>query len=335
MDKVRWGILGDANIGRGRALPPLRRSDLCTMVALASRNQARAESAAAALGIPRAYGSYEQLLADPEVEVVYIPLPNHMHLEWTIRAAESGKHVLCEKPIGLTAADAKRLIEVRDRTGVLIQEAFMVRTHPQWLRVRELVRTGEIGTLRAMQSVFGNMNRDPKNIRNVAAFGGGALYDLGCYPITTSRFVFDAEPVRVLARMEHDPEFGTDRLDSVILDFPAGQSSFVCSTQMALYQRAMVFGSTARIEIEMPYAAPPDQPTRLLFDRGGQLAGIPPEVETIAPCNQYQIQAERFSQAVRGQAPQAIPLEDSWANMKVLDAVRRSAETEQWESIGP
>jgi predicted dehydrogenase len=333
LEKVRWGILGDANIGRGRALPPLRDNPLCTMVALASRDQARADAAAAALGIPRAYGSYEALLADPEVEVVYIPLPNHMHLEWTTRAAEAGKHVLCEKPIALTAADAKRLIDVRDRTGVLIQEAFMVRTHPQWLRVREVARSGDIGTLCAMQSIFANMNRDPKNIRNISAFGGGALYDLGCYPITTSRFVFDAEPTRVLARMDYDPDFGTDRLDSVILDFPDAQSSFVCSTQMALYQRAMVFGTKARVEIEMPYAAPADQSTRLLVDHGGQLAGVPPDIETIAPCNQYRIQAELFSKAVRKMGPQAIPLEDSWANMKVLDAVRLSARSNAWEKV--
>lgn len=332
IEKVRWGILGDSNIGRGRALPPLLTSPVTKMVALASRDLDRAERAAAPLGIPNAYGSYEELLDDPEVEVVYIPLPNSMHVEWTIRAAEAGKHVLCEKPIALDAEGVRQIIAARDRTGVLIQEAFMVRTHPQWLRARELART-VTGPVRAMQSTFTNVNRDPKNIRNVAAFGGGALLDLGCYPVNTSRFIFEAEPLRVFARMEIDPDFGTDRLDTVIMDFAAGQSSFLCSTQASLIQRAMIFGTEARIEIETPYAAPPDRPTRLLVDRGGQLRGEAPAVEEVPICNQYRIQADLFSEAVRGLRPQAIPLEDSLANMEVLDAIRRAAESGRWEEI--
>ena len=314
-------------------LPPLVDSACCTMVALASRNLAKAQRAAAALAIPRAYGSYEALIEDPDVEAVYIPLPNHLHVEWTIRAAEAGKHVLCEKPIALTADDVNLLIAARDKTGVRIQEAFMVKTHPQWLRVAEIIRAGDIGVVRAMQSTFSNMNRDPKNIRNRPDFGGGALYDLGCYCILTSRLVLGREPVRAAARIERDPEFDTDRLDSVIIDFPNGQSSFVCSTQMAALQRATVFGTTARIEIEIPYAAPAHRPTRLIIDRGGQLTGMAPEVETIPACNQYLIQAELFSRAVRGLGEQAMSLEELLANLRVIDAIRRAGESGAWETV--
>lgn len=303
------------------------------MVALASRDRQRAERAASALGIPRAYDSYDALLADPDVEVVYIPLPNHLHVEWTIRAAMAGKHVLCEKPITLDAADALRLIGVRDQAGVKIQEAFMVRSHPQWLRARDLVRSGAIGQVRAMHTIFCNMNRNPENIRNILKFGGGALYDLGSYPVTMSRFIFEAEPRRVFARIERDPEFGTDIIDNVILDFASGSSSFICSTQMSLHQQTQIYGTDGRIEIEIPFAAPPDRPTRIFIDRGGQLSGTAPDVEILPTCNQYLIQAELFSQAIRGLRPQSMPLEESVANMRVIDAIWASAASGRWESV--
>src|SRR5688572_23334213 len=246
----------------------MRSSDRSKVVAIASRDAAKASAAAELLGIPRAYGSYEELIADPEIEAIYNPLPNHLHVPWSIRAAEAGKHVLCEKPIGLDAGDARRLLAVRDRTGVLVQEAFMVRTHPQWLGVREAVRAGRVGELRAIQGFFSYFNRDPANVRNLADAGGGGLLDIGCYPVTLSRFLFEAEPVRVMALLERDPDFGVDRLSSGILEFERGQCSFTCSTQLVAYQRMHVFGTTGRLEVEVPFNAPPDRPCRVLADTG-------------------------------------------------------------------
>ncbi|HET6469365.1 MAG TPA: Gfo/Idh/MocA family oxidoreductase, partial [Geminicoccaceae bacterium] len=232
MTKLAWGVLSTAKIAREKVVPPLQRSRLCRVDAIASRDVARGREVAERLGIARAYGSYEELLADPDIRIVYNPLPNHLHVEWTRKAAEAGKHVLCEKPIGVTAADAEELIRVRDRTGVRIQEAFMVRTHPQWLRAREIVASGRIGELRAITGFFSYMNTDAGNIRNMADIGGGGLLDIGCYPITTARFVTGREPRRVAAVIDRDPAFRTDRLGSVILDFPGVQCIFGYSTQL-------------------------------------------------------------------------------------------------------
>ncbi len=252
MTKIRWGVLGAAKIARTKVIPAMQRAQEGEVTALASRSLETARSAAAALGIAKAYGSYEELLADPDIDAVYIPLPNHLHVPWSIKAAEAGKHVLCEKPIALSADEARTLVAARDRTGVLIQEAFMVRTHPQWLAVRDEVRGGRLGELRAIQMAFSYFNRDPKNVRNQADIGGGALMDIGCYPIVLSRFLFEAEPVRVIASIDRDPEFGTDRLTSALLEFERGQSAFTCSTQLVPYQRTQVLGTRGRIEVEIP-----------------------------------------------------------------------------------
>jgi len=235
MKKIRWGVLGAAKIARTKVIPAMQRAQEGEVTALASRSLETARAAAAALGIPKAYGSYEELLADPDVDAVYNPLPNHLHVPWSIKAAEAGKHVLCEKPIALSAEEARSLIAVRDRTGVLIEEAFMVRTHPQWRAVREEVRAGRLGELRAIQMAFSYFNRDPQNVRNQAGIGGGALMDIGCYPIVLSRFLFEAEPVRVIASIDRDPEFGTDRLTSALLEFERGPSVFTCSTHLVPY----------------------------------------------------------------------------------------------------
>ena len=334
MSKVRWGVLGAARIALTKVVPAMQRSAECEVVALASRSLDTARAAAAGLGIARAYGSYEALLADAAVDAVYIPLPNHLHVPWSIKAAEAGKHVLCEKPIGLDAADARRLLAVRDRTGVLVQEAFMVRTHPQWLAVREAVRGGRIGDLRAIQMAFSYFNRDPANVRNQAGMGGGALMDIGCYPVVLSRFLFGVEPVRVIAGIDRDPEFGTDRLTSALLEFPGGQSAFTCSTQLAPYQRAQVLGTRGRIEVEIPFNAPPDRPTRIFIDDGRDTFGSGVETRTFEACDQYTLQADEMSRAIRAGRPVAFPLEDAVANMEVLDALFRSAASGAWERPG-
>jgi predicted dehydrogenase len=331
-EKVRWGVLGAAKIAREKVIPAMQRSRWAAVTAIASRDVEKARAAAAALGIARAYGSYDELLADPDVEAIYNPLPNHLHVAWSIRAAERGKHVLCEKPIALTAADARMLLSARDRTGVVVQEAFMVRTHPQWTRAVELIDAGRIGTVRSMITGFSFFNDNAENIRNVPAYGGGAIMDIGCYLVNTARMVFRREPDRVMAAIDRDPGLGIDRLASMLLDFGSAHAIGTCSIQLVPYQRVMIVGTRSRIEIEIPFNAPRDRPCRLFVDDGSDLSGAGIERIEVEPCDQYTIQADLFSQAVRGGRPPAYLLEDSVRNMSVIDALFRSAESGRWEA---
>ncbi|HEV3469348.1 MAG TPA: Gfo/Idh/MocA family oxidoreductase [Pyrinomonadaceae bacterium] len=326
-ERVRWGVLGAAKIAVEKVIPAMQRGEWSEVAAVTSRDSGRARRAAESLGVAKAYGSYEELLADPDIEAVYNPLPNHLHVPWSVRAAEAGKHVLCEKPVGLDAAEARRLLEARDRTGVLIQEAFMVRTHPQWLAVRELVASGRVGELRSATCFFSFFNRDPSNVRNRPETGGGALLDIGCYAVNLSRFVFGAEPRRVSGLVERDPEWGVDRLTSAVLEFDAGQATFTCSTQLAPFQRMQFFGTRGRVEVERPFNAPADRPTRVLVAEGDG----PVEALEFPPCDQYTIQGDLFSRAVREGGGQPIPLEDALDNMAVIDAIFRSGRTGAWE----
>ena len=331
-NKVRWGVLGVAKIATAKVIPAMQRGEWSEVAAIASRELGKAQKAAATLGIPRAYGSYDELLGDPEVDAVYNPLPNHLHVPWSVKAAQAGKHVLCEKPIAMSVAECHSLIEARDRAGVKIGEAFMVRTHPQWLRARELIRSGEIGELRAVIGAFSYFNRDPENIRNKPEIGGGALMDIGCYPITTSRFLFEQEPMRVQGLVERDPDMGTDRLTSAILAFPGGQSVFSCSTQLVPYQRMQILGTRGRIEPEIPFNTPPDRACRLFVDSGKDLFGGGIRAEQFPACDQYTIQGDLFSQAIREGGEVPVPLEDALRNMAVIEALFRSAQTGQWET---
>ncbi|MBV9295214.1 MAG: Gfo/Idh/MocA family oxidoreductase [Acidobacteriaceae bacterium] len=331
-NKVRWGVLGVAAIATKKVIPGMRKGARSEIVAIASRDFNRARFAAAQLDIPNAYGSYEELLADPAVDAVYNPLPNDLHVPWSIKAAKAGKHVLCEKPISLTVNEAAQLIKVRDTTGVKIGEAFMVRTHPQWLRAREIVRNGDIGELRTITSTFSYFNRDPANIRNIRSMGGGAVMDIGCYPITMSRFLFGREPARVASILDRDPDMSTDRLSSAILDFAPGQALFTCSTQLVPFQRMQILGTTGRIEIEIPYNIPPDQPSRIFIDNGAELAGRSARIEEFATADQYTIQGDAFSQAIQENGDVPVPLEDALANMKVIEAVFRAAESSRCET---
>lgn len=329
--KVAWGVLGVAKIAVKKVLPAMQRGEWCQIAAIASRDLQRAEEAAKELGIGKFYGSYEELLADPEIEAVYNPLPNHLHVPWSIKAAEAGKHVLCEKPISLTVLEAISLLKARDRTGVKVQEAFMVRTHPQWCKASDLIRTGKIGEVRSVMGYFSYFNQDPKNIRNIRDYGGGALMDIGCYLIYTSRLIFGEEPRRVLGIVERDPKMETDVLTSGILHFPSGQSIFTCSTQVAPYQRVQIVGTLGRIEIEIPFNAPPDKPCRIFRDEGRDPSGRSAEILEFEVCDQYTIQGDLFSKSIREGTELAVPLEGSIRNMAVIEAIFRSAESGQWE----
>jgi predicted dehydrogenase len=329
---LRFGVLGAANIAVQKVVPAMRRGRFTAVTALASRDRAKGEAAAQKLGIARVHGSYEELLADPEIDAVYNPLPNHLHVPWSIRALEAGKHVLCEKPIGLSVAEVEQLLAARDRTGRQVQEAFMVRTHPQWLAARDAVRAGRVGELRAVTAFFSYFNQDAKNIRNVPEYGGGALMDVGCYPITIARFLFGAEPRRVSGCVQLDVRFGTDRLTSAVLEFEAGHAIFTCSTQSVPYQRVQIVGTTARIEMEIPFNAPPDRPVRIFVHDGKDLAGASAETLTFDVCDQYTIQGDLFAQAILENRRVPLPLEDALGNARVIAAVFRSAESGRWEA---
>jgi predicted dehydrogenase len=325
-------VLGVARIATKKVIPAMQRGAWTSVDAIASRDEGKARQAARELGLPRAHGSYEALLADPEIDAVYIPLPNHLHVEWTTRAAEAGKHVLCEKPIALTAADADALLAVRDRTGVLIQEAFMVRTHPQWLRAREIAQSGQIGEVRSIVGYFSFFSDDPGNYRHRKEYGGGGILDIGCYLVNTARMIYGGEPRRVCALIEESARFGVDSLASMMLDFGGGRHAVgTCSMEVAYGQRIVISGSLGRVEIEIPFNAPPDRPCRI-FVEDAPPGEVPARQAVEFPvCDQYTIQGDLFSQAAREGKPAPYPLEDSVKNMRVIDALFESGRSGGWE----
>ena len=332
MKKVVWGVLSTAKIGLERVLPGMLKSPMCDIRAIASRSPAAARKAADKLGIAKAYGTYEELLADPEIEAIYNPLPNHLHVPLTLQAAAAGKHVLCEKPIAMNADEAAQLKAAAGK--VLIMEAFMVRFHPQWLRARELVRSGDIGTLRVVQFLFCYSNTDPANIRNRADIGGGALYDIGCYPITAGRFFFEAEPRRGIALVDRDPAFRTDRLTSALLDFGSGRHlDFTVSTQLTPYQRVHLCGTRGRVEIQIPVNPAQGGQTLLYKDDGSSLAGAGVRTEVIPESDQYRLQGEVFSRAVRGEISLPYGIDNAIHGMRAIDALFRSETSRKWEEV--
>lgn len=328
-EKIRWGVLSTAKIGTRQVIPAMQKGKFTEISAIASRNPEKSKAVAAELGIPEAYGSYEELLEDKSIDAVYIPLPNHLHVEWSIKCMEAGKHVLCEKPIALTADDVVKLMAVRDRTGMKISEAFMVRSHPQWLKARELAQNGTLGRLKAIQGFFSYYNDDKANIRNVPEYGGGGLWDIGCYPVNTSRFIFGEEPVRVIGLLENDPEFNVDRLASAILEFPSGQAVFTSATQLTPYQRMMIFGTEKHLEVEIPFNSPVEIGTKLYLNDRVTGDGDR-EVVTLDACDQYTLQGDSFARAVLEDRDVPVPLEDSLMNTKVIKALFESFEKGSW-----
>lgn len=324
--RLRWGILSTAAIGRTKVIPAIQRGERSEVVAIASRDAAVAHRVAGVLGIPSAHASYEALLADPDVEAVYIPLPNHLHKEWTIAAARAGKHVMCEKPLALTARDAEEMIEVCEREGVRLMEAFMYRVHPSWVAVRELVASERIGRLQAVQSWFSFYNDDPSNIRNILDAGGGALYDIGCYNVSLSRMLFGGEPTAITAAITRDPETGIDAVTSAILEFGDGVATFTCSIRAEDDQRVEIYGTRGRISIGIPFNIPPDRPTVVHIAAGGD-PPVAPDVETLTfdPADPYTLEADAFAATVLDGAPLPFPTDDAVANLRVIEAIFRAA----------
>ncbi len=322
MTNVRWGVLGTAKIGREKVIPAMRQGRYCEITAIASRDFDKARETAASLGIAKAYGAYEDLLSDPDVDAVYVPLPNHLHVPWTLKAMEAGKHVLCEKPVAMSASEARSLAEAaRRRPRLKVMEAFMYRHHPQWKRTKALVDDGRIGYLRTVHSFFSYYNVDPLNVRNQSDIGGGALMDVGCYCISLARYLFGGEPLHVAGVMDVDPSFGTDRLTSGVMEFETGTATFTCATQLVPHQRVHVFGTTGKIEIEIPFNAPSDRPTRIRVTTKGET-----EEMTFPVCDQYTLQGDAFSRAVLQGEPVPVPLEDAVQNMTVVEKLRQRIE---------
>jgi predicted dehydrogenase len=313
-------------------VPGLQRDPLSVIEAVASRDLDSARKFANRFGIPRYYGSYEALLKDPKIDAVYIPLPNHLHVQWSRRALEAGKHVLCEKPLALTTAEVRSLIELRDRTGLKIGEAFMVHTHPQWVRARNLIKSPKFGQLRAVQGFFSYNNRDSENVRNKYPLeeGGGGLWDIGCYLVYTGRVMFEEEPEEVIALLDRDPEFRTDRLTSAIMKFPSGHAVFTCGTQIVPWQRVVLCGEKQRLEITVPFNQPAEVPSILLKSDGIETVE-PPEEILIPPVNQYSVQANEFARAILNDTEVPVPLESSFFNTAAIRALIKSAETGHWE----
>jgi predicted dehydrogenase len=332
MEKVNWGVLSTARIGLEQVIPAFRKSRYCTVRAIASRSKDKADVAATSLGIPGAYGSYEELIADPGVDAIYNPLPNNMHLEWTVKAMEAGKHVLCEKPLGLSVEEVNRMIRIRDKYGVKAGEAFMVKSHPQWIETRERVRRGEVGELRLVQGTFTYYNVDPGNIRNIRELGGGGIWDIGCYCVTMSRYLFEQEPVRLVSLLEFDPEMKTDRLGSVIMDFPDGQAIFAVSTQVASFQRVHILGTKGHLEVKIPFNAPNDRPCTVAQDRGSILLDEI-TIHQYPVTDQYTRMGDDFSKAILEDKEVPVSLEDALENTKALAAVFESAATGRWVTL--
>lgn len=326
MRELRWGVLSTAKIGRTKVIPGIQAADRCRVVAIASRDTTRGRVVANELGIATVHESYEALLADPDVDAVYIPLPNHLHAEWTIAAARAGKHVLCEKPLATSADDAQRMVDEALSAGVLLQEAFMYRVHPSWIAVRELVASGRIGGLASVQSWFSFYNDDPANIRNIREFGGGALFDIGCYAVNLSRMLFEAEPDLVQASTVLDETSGVDVVTAAILRFPTGLATFTCSTRTEPDQQVDIYGTAGRISIEIPFNIPPDRPTRVFVTAGGD-PPVAPATETLTfdTVDPYTAEASRFAAAVLDGAPPAVAPEDAVANLRVIERIFASA----------
>jgi predicted dehydrogenase len=330
MQRVRWGIMGTARIGTEKVIPAMQSCRYGEVTAIASRNLAIAEAVAKRLGIPRSFGSYEELLADAEIDAVYIPLPNNLHAEWTIKAMEAGKHVLCEKPIALTSAEARLILREQGRfPGLKVMEAFMYRHHPQWHLARSIIRDGGIGDLRTIHSFFSYFNADPGNIRNIREAGGGGLMDIGCYSISLSRYLFNQEPLRAVGLADRDPVFTTDRLFCGLMEFPSGTSSFTCSTQLQPFQRVVIAGSEGVIEIEKPFNPPPDQASQLKLLKKDRMESI-----SVPPCNQYAEQGDAFSRAILDNTAPPFSLQDAAANMRWIEILMESADVQRWLTDG-
>ena len=330
MRKIKWGVLSTAKIALQKVIPSMQNSEFCEIVAIASRDSIKAEAAAKNLNISKIHTSYEALLQDPEIEAVYIPLPNNMHVKYAKLALQNGKHVLCEKPIAMSSTEAEELATIAaSYPNLKLMEAFMYRFHPQWQKAKQLVKEGTIGEVKTIQAFFSYYNIDPLNIRNIKEAGGGGLMDIGCYCISQSRFILEAEPIRVLGIVDYDSATHTDRLASGILDFGNATATFTCSTQLNPFQRFHIFGTKGSIEIEIPVNTPSDMPSVIWLHRAGHAS----EEIVFNAADQYTLQGDAFSKAIIDGSDLPTPFEDAINNMKVIEAVVESNKVGRWVNV--
>ncbi|MEX0882226.1 MAG: Gfo/Idh/MocA family oxidoreductase [Cyclobacteriaceae bacterium] len=330
--KLKWGILSTAKIAREKVIPAMQNNELFEVYGIASRSNERAEAFAKELGIPKTFGSYEEMINDPEIDVIYNPLPNDLHVPYTLECIEAGKHVLCEKPMTLNAEEIEPLIKARNKHNVKVGEAFMVASSRQWVKARELVQKGYLGKIKAVNGFFSYYNVNKDNIRNIPENGGGAIWDIGCYPVFTSRFVLGKEPGRVVAMLEYDPNFRTDKLGSVLLDFHGIQMTFTVSTQLVPYQRMLFFGEEKILEVRIPFNAPLDKSNEIYIHDGNFLDPRPEKI-SLPVSNQYTEQAIDFSNAILNNTDVPVSLENARENAKILQAIFASDKLEKWIEI--
>ncbi|WP_105617520.1 Gfo/Idh/MocA family protein [Vallitalea okinawensis] len=323
--KMKIGVLGVSGHFFLRCCLPLQHSNQIEVYAIASRNKEKAKKASKEWNIPVFYDSYDQLLQDKKIEAVYIPLPNHMHAEWIKKCADAGKHIICEKPLALDADEAKVVAAYVKERNVKLMEAFMYRFHPKWNRAKEIVKTGGIGRVTAIHSIFTYNNKDSKNIRNIKAYGGGALYDIGCYAISTARYLLDEEPRKVIALAEEDQEFSTDVLTSGILDFGTARCLFTVGTQTSNQQEVTIYGTGGKITVTIPFNDFPDVKGNIIVE-----TGLGKRKVEFDPVDQYRLEFEAFASAIKNDSNVPITPEESIKNIHVMDAVRESYETGKW-----
>ncbi|MGN6464055.1 MAG: Gfo/Idh/MocA family protein [Rhizobiaceae bacterium] len=326
----RWGILSTAKIGRDHVIPALQDAENGVVTAVASRDRKKARALADRFGVPHAFGSYEEMLASDVVDGVYIPLPTSQHVEWAVKAADAGKHVLVEKPLALKAEDIATVIAARDRNHVLVSEAFMVTYHPQWLKVRDLITEGAIGRLRHVQGAFSYYNVDAGNMRNKPELGGGGLPDIGVYPTVATRFSTGKEPLRLQATVERDPKFGTDIYASIRAQFDGFDLTFYCATQMAARQVMVFHGDKGFIEVHAPFNAGLYDHHRIELHNQNHTEA---RVFRFPDTRQYRLEAETFARAAQGEKVAVFTLEDSVRNVMMIDAIYRAAGHDGWEKV--
>lgn len=320
-EKINWGILGAAAIAKDQLMPAIKQSTNSNLMALASREIEKAKIIAEANNIPKCYGSYDELLNDPQIDAVYIPLPNHLHMEYTIKAIQKGKHVLVEKPICLKSNDVEEIIKVmNDFPQVKVMEAFMYKLHPQWIKVKELITDGAIGKLKFIQSSFSFFDDNPKSIVNTKEYGGGSLYDIGCYPVSVSRFLFDDQPKLICANMEIDPNLGIEVTTNCILEFENGRSQFFSSIRMKDNQNVKIFGTEGIIELVLPFNPLPNKQAEIIL-----IKNETKEIIKVDSCNQYEIEVSLFSKSIIENTEPPVSIYDSLNNMLVIDKIFESA----------
>lgn len=328
MNQMKLGILGVSGHFIRRVLFPLKKSQLIEVYAISSRSKSKAKEAAEKYNIPQYYSSYEELLNNKSIDIVYIPLPNNLHPEWIKKCADNKKHIICEKPVALNASDASECINYAKNKNVYIMEAFMYKFHPQWKRALEFIRMGEIGGINMIHTAFGYNNPDPNNIRNIKDAGGGSLMDIGCYAVSVPRFLLESEPKRVISLMNYDKVFQTDILSSAILDFGYARATFNVSTKTFPYQKVEIHGTQGIIIIQLPFNAFLDVKAKITV-----MTSVGAREINFEPVDQYQIEFEEFVNAIRNNQPSPISIDDAINNMKVIDAIIKSNKSGKWEEI--